>query len=343
MSNEITIVVPAYNAERVLPRCLESLLAQIKLPQIIIANDGSVDRTAEIADAAAAQFPAVHVIHMSHGGVNVTRKKAAQAVETPYFAFLDADDRLDSLFVEKMMSAAVGQKADIVYCSYRCLYDGVERHVSYGGDATDLLEREYPVQDNPQLLLSIPTFFWGKVYRTKFFHAVIQFAPDDCVLLEDVPAIVPLLIQTPRLAKVNEPLYRYTISTHSASRVSKQELTRLIALRILHQRLNDSGAMPKFLPQLYALNRCYLYDQLEKLTHYCDPPHQHQVVREYFKHLDETLPRWRPHPFHPTFYAAYWHLMVTLNALKARGVQIRDRWRAWFRRQHRGNRPTPKA
>ncbi|MGB4241655.1 MAG: hypothetical protein WBK37_10205, partial [Kiritimatiellia bacterium] len=79
------------------------------------------------------------------------------------------------------------------------------------------------------------------------------------------------------------------------------------------------------------------------IDHYCDPPHQHQVVREYFKHLDETLPRWRPHPFHPTFYAAYWHLMVTLNALKARGVQIRDRWRAWFRRQHRGNRPTPKA
>ncbi len=189
MSNEITIVVPAYNAERVLPRCLESLLAQTKLPQIIIANDGSVDRTAEIADAAAAQFPAVHVIHMSHGGVNVTRKKAAQAVETPYFAFLDADDRLDSLFVEKMMSAAVGQKADIVYCSYRCLYDGVERHVSYGGMPPTCWSGSTRYRIIPNCSCPFLLSFGARFIEQSFFMPLYNLRPTIVCFLRTFPPL----------------------------------------------------------------------------------------------------------------------------------------------------------
>ena len=316
MRSDITIIIPAYNAGDQLPACLDSLFSQTKMPRILIANDGSTDHTSKIADAVAGQSEYVQVLHLSHQGLIATRKASVNAVQTPYFAFLDADDRVEPAFVEEMFSAIIQHNADLVFCSYRCVYDGEERHVSYGGGGTIYAEREYPLRHNPPLLLSMPTFFWGKLYRTDFFRSRIQFATEESKYLEDIVALVPLLIDTPRMAKVDKPLYRYAISSDSMSRVSKQELSRLTAMRVLHERLERMGALPAFLPQLSAINRCYLFDQLEKMRWYLDPPHQHRVVSAYFEHLNKTLPNWKPHPFHPSFYAGYWHGLILWNALK---------------------------
>ena len=313
----LTVIVPAYNAAKVLPACLESLYAQTKPVRILIANDGSTDGTAAIADAAAAANPgAVRVLHLPHRGLIATRKSSIAAVETEYFAFLDADDAVEAAFAEEMLDSAVRHRADLVFCPYLCVYDGVARHVSYGGKNEAFADRILPVRNNPQLLMGIPTFFWGKIFRTEYVRPRIDPPPEGCIPLEDIPVIVPLVIDMPRIAKVAAPLYRYAISSTSMCRVSKQELSRLVAMRTLHQRLQAIGALPDFLPQLHAINRCHLFDQLHKLRGYCDPRHQHRVVREYFRHLDQTLPKWRPHPFHPTFYALYWHCLVAWNALK---------------------------
>lgn len=312
----LTIIVPAYNAAKDLRACLESLYAQTRPVCILIANDGSTDDTAAIADQAAKHVAAVRVLHLPHEGVIATRRASIAVIETAYFAFVDADDVIEKMFAEEMLDAAVRHDADIVFCPYTCVYDGIVRHVSYGGAGEDYARNMQPIRQNPSLLLGVPIFFWGKLYRTDYIRPRIDFAPDGCVPLEDVPAIIPLLIDVPRLVKVTTPLYRYSISSKSSCRASKQELSRLTAMRVLHERLETMGALPEFFPQLHAINRCYLFDQLEKLQGYCDPGHQHHVVRKYFQHLDGTLPHWRPHPFHPTFYAAYWHWIVTHNALK---------------------------
>lgn len=314
----LTIIVPAYNAAKYLPTCLESLYAQTRKACILIANDGSTDDTAAIAAAAARRCECVNVLHLPHAGLIATRKASIANVETRYFAFVDADDSIEATFAEELLDSAVRHNADMVFCPNTCVYDGIARHVSYGGGGEQFAGSERPLRKNPQLLMSIPTFYWGKVFRTEYVRPRIVFPPEACIPLEDIPAIVPLLIDMPRIAKVSTPLYRYSILQNSMARVPKQELSRLTAMRTLHERLEAIGALPEFLPQLYAINRCHLFDQLEKLRGYCDPVHQHHVVREYFRHLDGTLPRWRPHPFHPTFYALYWHWMVTRNAIRRR-------------------------
>jgi len=313
----LTVIVPAYNAAKDLPASLQSLHAQTQPVRILIANDGSTDDTAEIADAAA-RLDNVRALQLPHGGANAARQAALRVVDTPYFAFLDADDAWEPTFAEEMLDAAVRYDADVVFCPYLCVYDGVERQVSYGGEGEAFARDELPIRKTPGLLLSVPVFFWGKIYRTEYVRPRLDFAPKECAPMEDIPTMVPLLINTPRMAKVAKPLYRYSISSRSMSRVPKWEFSRLAAMRTLHERLEAIGALPEFLPQLHAINRCYLFDQLEKLRGYCDPGHQHRLVREYFQHLNGTLPRWRPHPFHPAFYAAYWHGVVTWNAFLKR-------------------------
>ena len=316
MISPLTIIVPLYNAEKVLPACLDSLCSQTAPVRILLADDGSTDSSPAIADAFAANHPLAQVLHLAHGGLPATRAAALQHVETPFFAFLDTDDTLESHFSETMLSAAVQRNATLVFCPYRCIYDGIPRHVSYDGDIDGRFRGFAPIRHDPSLLLTIPSFFWGKIFRTDYARQHIRFADESCAKLEDVVAMYPFLLDVPTISKVPEPLYRYAISAGSMCRDPRQELARLPALRELHRRFEELGALPTFLPQLYALNRCYLFDQLERLRNYVDSPHQHRVVREYFRHLDSTLPGWRPHPFHPTFYAAYWHAIVTWNAIR---------------------------
>lgn len=314
---QLTVIVPAFNAAKDLPACLESLYAQTRPVRVLIANDGSTDDTAAVADAAT-RLNIVRVLQLPHAGANAARQAALPFVETPYFAFLDTDDTLEPTFAEEMLDVAVQHDADLVFCPYTCIYDGVERHVSYGGAGDVFARDKLPIRKTPSLLMSIPVFFWGKLFRTEYARPRIDFASKKCAPLEDIPTIVPFLIDTPRIAKTPKSLYRYAISSKSMCRAPKLETSRLEAMRTLHKRLEIIGALPEFLSQLQTINRCYLFDQLEKLRGYCDPDHQHRVIREYFRHLDDTLPRWRPHPFHPTFYAAYWHGVVAWNALRTR-------------------------
>lgn len=315
MDLQLTIIAPFYNAEKVLPACLDSLCAQTIPVRVLLVDDGSADSSPAIADAFVANHPFAQVLHLAHGGVSTAREVALQHVRTPFLAFLDADDTLDPRFAEDMLSAAEKRNSTLVFCPYRCIYDGIPRHVSYGGDPHESFQGCAPIRHNPSLLLRIPSFFWGKIFQISYFLQHIRFFP-EALAIEDVTVMYPFLIDVPAISKVPEPLYRYAISSDSFCHSSRQELTRLPALRELHRRFEELGALPIFLPQLHALNRCYLFDQLERLRNYVDPPHQHRVVREYFRHLDSTLPGWRPHPFHPTFYAAYWHAVVTWNAIR---------------------------
>ena len=318
MDPQLTIIVPFYNAEKVLPACLDSLRSQTVPVRVLLTDDGSTDDSPAIADSFVANHPFAQVFHLAHGGVTAARTFALQHVWTPYLAFLDSDDTLEPRFSEAMLSAALQQEAVVVFCPYRCIYGGIPRHVSYGGDTNARFQGFAPVRHNPSLLLEIPSFFWGKILQTDYFLRHIHFSA-EALEIEDVTVMYPFLIDVPAISKVPEPLYRYAISPNSFCHSPRKELTRLPALRELHRRFEELGALPTFLPQLYALNRCYLFDQLERLRNYVDPPHQHRVVREYFRHLDSTLPGWRPHPFHPTFYAAYWHAVVTWNALRKKG------------------------
>lgn len=316
MDSQLTIVVPVYNAEKVLPACLDSLRSQTVPVRILLADDGSTDGSPAITDTFASNHPLAQVLHLAHGGLPATRAAALSHVQTPFFAFLDADDTLDARFSEVMLLAAMKRNATLVFCPYRCIYDGIPRHVSYGSDIDSRFQGSVPIRRDPSLLLTIPSFFWGKIFQTDYFLQHIHFADESCAKLEDVVAMYPFLLDVPAISKVPDPLYRYAISAGSMCRDPRQELARLPALRELHRRFGELGALPSFLPQLYALNRCYLFDQLERLHNYVDPPHQHRVIREYFSHLDTTLPGWRPHPFHPTFYAAYWHAVVSWNAIR---------------------------
>lgn len=100
----ISIIIPAFNAERYLSECLDSIVNQIdKSVEVIIIDDGSTDSTGVIADSYALNYNFIKVIHQSNKGVSAARNRAIQEATGKYLVFLDSDDVLYKGFFQKIL------------------------------------------------------------------------------------------------------------------------------------------------------------------------------------------------------------------------------------------------
>lgn len=116
---EITIVIPIYNAEDYLRKCIDSAIAQtIQNIKIILVDDGSTDRSGSICDEYAQKDSRISVIHKNNGGVCDARNVGVDAVETKYFTFLESDDWLPEDACEKMWNAVITTDSDFVLGAY---------------------------------------------------------------------------------------------------------------------------------------------------------------------------------------------------------------------------------
>lgn len=103
----ISVIVPVYNVEKYLPRCIESILGQTYSDwELILVNDGSTDKCGRICDGYALKDPRVKVIHISNGGVSNARNKGLDSAVGEWVAFVDADDYVSATYLSDMIDNA---------------------------------------------------------------------------------------------------------------------------------------------------------------------------------------------------------------------------------------------
>ena len=117
---KISVIIPAYNIEDLLGRCVESVAGQDypkELLEIIVVDDGSTDTTGKVADELAARFESVTAIHKENGGSSSARNVGIRHASGEYIGFVDSDDYIDSRMYSALMSAAIEYDADMVQIS----------------------------------------------------------------------------------------------------------------------------------------------------------------------------------------------------------------------------------
>ncbi len=113
----ISIIIPVYNAEHQIGRCIKSILSQTYIDwEMILINDGSTDGTAEILDKYALTDNRIRIIHKANGGVSSARNAGIDSATGDYLTFVDADDHISPDYLEKMANAS---PADIVICGFK--------------------------------------------------------------------------------------------------------------------------------------------------------------------------------------------------------------------------------
>ena len=119
----VSVIIPAYNIEDYIGRCLDSIISQTyKNLEIIVVDDGSRDHTGEILDNYAKKDRRIKVIHKENGGVSSARNKGIEAAEGDYIGFIDGDDLIESEMYKTLVDLLEEENADIAHCGYQMVF-----------------------------------------------------------------------------------------------------------------------------------------------------------------------------------------------------------------------------
>ena len=162
----ISVIVPIYNVEPFVGRCLDSLKAQVgDIPaEFIVVNDGSTDGSGEIAEVYCSDSR-FRVVHQRNRGLSGARNTGLELARGRYICFVDSDDYVEPTFLQALLTAAEKSGADIVEVGYYKLFeDGTKKHMLHPGTVL--------YGDQTDAIFQYPGFFWGKLFRRELFKSI---------------------------------------------------------------------------------------------------------------------------------------------------------------------------
>lgn len=160
MENRLSIIVPVYNGEKDIEKCLLSLINQTLEIEIIVVNDGSIDNTESIVLKLAENNKNIHYYYKKNSGIADTRNFGVSKVQTEYFGFLDSDDTVKETMAQRMLAEIDKTKADICLANFTWTYDN---------SSDNKLAHDIGYKDKHEILEKMFATLWNKIYRTKWF------------------------------------------------------------------------------------------------------------------------------------------------------------------------------
>lgn len=212
----ISVIVPVYNVEADLPRCLDSILAQTYPHiEIIAVDDGSPDRSGVILDRYAEKNPRIRVIHKENGGVTSARLRGVQEAAGVWIGFVDGDDEIDPDMYERLMANAKKYRADISHCGYRMVFDDGRVNYFHNTGAVEKHDKTQAVQE----LLSgkrIEPGLCNKLFRRNLFQG---WEMDESIRINEDLLMNYYLFSNAEVSVFDDWCpYHYIVRSASASR-----------------------------------------------------------------------------------------------------------------------------
>ena len=132
---DISVILPVYNVEPFLKRCVESVLHQVNVTlEIILVDDGSTDLSGKMCDEYAANYPGIRCVHINNSGPATAKNVGYDLAQGKYVAFIDSDDEIMPNMFSEMLQSGYKHNADIVCCNYIQLNeDGTYEHTENTG------------------------------------------------------------------------------------------------------------------------------------------------------------------------------------------------------------------
>lgn len=236
----ISIIVPVYNTEKYLKRCLSSLINQtLKEIEIICIDDGSRDNSAKILNDFALSDNRVIVLSQKNSGQSAARNKGITHSSGKYIGFVDSDDWVDLDFFEKLYQAAEKYTADIAVASIIRLNKFHKKyHLKFDKEiVTNDVNKKFELCDVPEL-----SYVWNKIYnRAGFIKNKFHF--EEGMVYEDVILTPQILYYMNKLVTVPNTCYYYF--RHSGSTVTlrndKHNNSSIQALRRAMDFINENN------------------------------------------------------------------------------------------------------
>lgn len=224
----ISIIIPVYNCEKYIGRCLDSIVKQTyDNMEVIVINDGSTDSTQKICEEYDAKYEFLHLYNQENHGVSYSRNFAIKIAKGEYVQFTDSDDYLNKCMIEKMVNSAIDNDSDIVFCEYEYEYE--EKQNKKVITLKDYHEKSLKdlISDESSKYGGFP---WNKLIKksciNKLYNEDLKYYENLLFFLENIENIK-------KYSVVHEPLYTYYINCSSALHCKEYSTKRVTALDAL--------------------------------------------------------------------------------------------------------------
>lgn len=188
--DKVSIIVPIYNVEKYLNRCVDSLINQTyRNLEIILVNDGSPDNSPEMCDKYAVNDSRIKVIHKENGGLSDARNAGIDIATGKYIMFIDSDDYAELDMVESAVMAIKKDDSDVALWGYFADFvDQNEKHVqsiTYPGlnGVLDSSEKQFVLSNE---LINLMGYTWNKLYKNEIIQKNNYRFQEDLSLVEDI-------------------------------------------------------------------------------------------------------------------------------------------------------------
>ena len=292
----VSIIIPVYQVEKYLDKCIASVVGQTyQNLQIILIDDGSTDRSPAICDNWKEQDPRITVIHQPNGGLSQARNAGLKIATGEFVGFVDSDDWIEPLMIETLLSALQVTDADIAVGGFEGFAED-SKSIPYA-KAKSTKRRLYSTEEALKRLLLlrgfIRNFVWNKLYRRTVLSGV---AFPEGRLYEDVTWTAQVIGNAKTVVCVDQIFYHYLYRPDSLSHDDRQFVRRLQdELELTEQRLDY---IHRHYPSLdkFAILRlqnliCRYYIDICLHFRHLDPDHK---IRD---DLRERFSRHRPRIF----------------------------------------------
>jgi len=230
---ELTVIVPIYNVEKLLEKCVKSIINQTYAPKrIILVNDGSTDNSGIIADKFAADYEFVSVIHKENGGLSSARNAGLAITETEYVTFVDSDDYLSLDMYEKLFFQLEKHTADISICGVWYESENGKKTTPYKIGINKVFTKIEALKElNSYRFFNMS--FCNKIFKTCLFKES-AYGEDGIIfpvgkVSEDFYIMHKIIARACTISYISEPLYHYIQRKNSISRAKKPNLECLNA------------------------------------------------------------------------------------------------------------------
>lgn len=259
---DISVIVPVYNVEALLPRCIESIVAQTKQNmEIILVDDGATDESGRICDEYAKKDERIVVIHKPNGGLTSAWKAGAAVAKGEYLGFIDSDDWIDADMYERMWESAKKYDSDMVVCGLVFDYEdsNLENRKEISAFEKEYYDRKALEEIFPKLI-NDGSFFGRilqparvtKLYRRELVEKNMGLCKDEVSVGEDMQLTLPCILDANSLSVVKD-FYPYHYWFNQNSMTGKFDPKYLDKIKIMARRLkeiSDDKGIYDFKPQI---------------------------------------------------------------------------------------------
>ena len=298
---KLSIIVPVYNVEKYLKRCLDSLVNQsLEEIEVICINDGSKDNSLKILREYESKYPdKIKVIDKENEGVWKGRFDGVKKATGEYIGFVDSDDYVSEDFALKLYSNAIRNNSDISVCGF----DRIDLETSniYSREMCKSSKYNFSIKKQPGYLLMLNGAPWNKIYRKELFDNIYKMKKTPKVL-DDLMFQQLLYIHADTVSFVNDSLIYYMIRKDSIINTIKYDKVALTYECMLEVRDYYKKENPKLLQYVDTCAFLHLCISLMYRVSEDKDINFKEVLKENKEFLKKNFPKYKKSKYVNFFY-----------------------------------------